>query len=325
MTPHRVAVPVLDGMPLFDIGVVGEVFGMARPDLLPRPYAVQLCRAQTGPVRTQGAELTLAEDAGLEQLRTAHTVVVPALSSPDADVPSELIDALRDAATRGARIASVCTGAFVLAAAGLLDGRRATTHWMHAEALARRHPTVKVDAGVLYVADGSVSTSAGTAAGLDLCLELLRQDHGTAVAAEVARRLVIPPHRQGGQAQYVSTPLPKAPDSALGPLLDWARSRLDQALTLDLLSRQARSTPRTLTRRFNAELGMPPLQWLTAERVRRAQHLLEDTDLSVEDVAAQCGLGTAANLRIHFSRQTGVTPSSYRKTFTGTDRPALAG
>ncbi len=317
MDPHRVAVPVLDGMPLFEIAVVGEVFGMPRPDLLDRPYVVQVCTLGTGPVRTQGAELTIAAGGGLDEVRHAETVVVPALSSPDAEVPAELVNALREAADNGARIAAVCTGAFVLAAAGLLDGRRATTHWMHAGALADRFPAVHVDPGVLYVVDGSVATSAGTAAGLDLCLELVRHDHGTAVAAEVARRLVVPPHRQGGQAQYVSTPLPDVSGSALSPLLDWARERLDQALTLGLLAREAGVTTRTLTRRFTAELGLPPLQWLTSERVRRAQELLESTDLSVEAVAQQCGLGTAANLRVHFVRHAGVTPSAYRAAFSG--------
>ncbi|MFG3552840.1 helix-turn-helix domain-containing protein [Micromonospora sp. NPDC047557] len=315
MDPHRVAVPVLDGMPLFEIGVVGEVFGMPRPDLLRRPYAVQVCTVGREPVRTQGARITITADAGLDQVRRADTVVVPALPSYDAKVPAELVDALREASRHGARVAAICTGAFALATAGLLDGRRATTHWMHAAALADRFPAVEVDPGVLYVVDGSVSTSAGTAAGLDLCLELVRHDHGTAVAAEVARRLVVPPHRQGGQAQYVSTPLPDTSSSALAPLLDWARSRLDQALTLRLLAREADVTTRTLTRRFTAELGMPPLQWLTSERVRRAQQLLEDTDLSVEEIARRCGLGTGANLRVHFVRQAGVTPSAYRAAF----------
>lgn len=315
MGAHRVAVPVLDGMPLFEIGVVGEVFGMPRPDLLLRPYVVQVCTVGGGPVRTQGAEMTITGGAGLDQIRRAETVVVPALPSCDAEVPAELVDALQEASRRGARIAAVCTGAFALGAAGLLDGRRATTHWMYTAALADRFPEVEVDPDVLYVVDGKVATSAGTAAGLDLCLELVRHDHGTGVAAEVARRLIVPPHRQGGQAQYVSTPLPDVQGSALAPLLDWARLRLDQALTLGLLAREAGVTTRTLTRRFAAEVGMPPLQWLTAERVRRAQQLLESTGLPVEEIARQCGLGTAANLRIHFVRQAGVTPSAYRTAF----------
>jgi AraC family transcriptional activator FtrA len=316
MRPHVVAVPVLDGMPVFDIGVAGEVFGMARPDLLPRPYDVRVCGVGGGPVRLQGAPLVVSIDAGLDVVREADTVVVPALASPDAEVPGELVDALQEAFARGARVASVCTGAFALAAAGLLDGRRATTHWMHAAALAERFPAVHVDHRVLYEVDGQVATSAGTAAGIDLCLELVRRDHGTAIAAEVARRLVVPPHRQGGQAQYVSTPLPTATDTGMAPVLDWARARLDQQLTLRLLARHADTTTRTLTRRFTAELGLPPLRWLTAERVRRARQLLENTDLPIERVAQQSGLGTAANLRTHFVRQTGTTPAAYRRAFT---------
>lgn len=323
MRPHLVAVPVLDGMPLFEIGVAGEVFGMPRPDLLDRPYVVRLCGVGDGPLRTKGAALVFDAEAGLDEVRRADTVVVPALASFDAPVPPALLDALREAARRGARVAGVCTGAFALAEAGLLDGRRATTHWMYAAHLAQRYPAVQVDPDVLYVVDGPVATSAGTAAGIDLCLELVRQDHGTAVAAEVARRLVVPPHRQGGQAQYVSTPLPDVAGSGLAPLLDWARERLDRALTLPLLAREAGTTTRTLTRRFTAELGMPPLQWLTAERVRRAQLLLESTDLSVEEVAARCGLGTAANLRLHLARQAGTTPTAYRAAFAGSSRTAL--
>lgn len=321
MAAHRVAVPVLNGMPLFDIGVIGEVFGMPRPDLLTRAYRVQVCQAGTGPVRTQGAEMRISTDAGLAEVRTADTVVVPALPSPDAPVPAELLDALQEAAGRGARIASVCTGAFVLAAAGLLDGRRATTHWMHAAKLAVRFPAVQVDPRVLYVVDGPVATSAGTAAGIDLCLELVRRDHGTATAGELARRLVVPPHRQGGQAQYVSTPVPAAPDTSLAPVLDWARAHLDQPLTLPRLARQAGTSTRTLTRRFTAALGQAPLQWLTAERVRLAQQLLEDTALPVEEVAYRCGIGTAANLRVHFHRCTGTTPTAYRTAFTTVVNP----
>jgi AraC family transcriptional activator FtrA len=311
---HRVAVPVLNNMPLFEIAVIGEVFGMPRPDLLTRPYVVQLCRAGSDPVRTQGAGMLVDGDAGLDDIRRAETVVVPALPSYDTEVPEDLLAALRAAADHGARIASVCTGAFALAAAGILNGRRATTHWMHAAELARRFPAVDVDPRVLYVVDGQIATSAGTAAGIDLCVELIRGDHGTATAAEIARRLVVPPHRQGGQAQYVSTPLPSA-DQSLAPLLDWARSHLDRPLTLQLLARHADTTTRTLTRRFTASLGLPPLQWLTGERVRRARQLLEDTGLPIEQIADQCGLGTAANLRIHFLRATGTTPTAYRATF----------
>jgi AraC family transcriptional regulator, transcriptional activator FtrA len=318
VAPHRVAVPVLDGMPLFEVAVAGEVFGMPRPDLLSRPYVVQVCRVGEGPVRSEGARMLIDAEAGLDEICAADTVVVPALPSHDTPVPDGLIAALQVAAGRGARVVSLCSGAFALAAAGLLDGRRATTHWMYCEDLAARFPAVHVDPRVLYVVDGPVATSAGTAAGIDLCLELVRADHGVAVAAEVARRLVVPPHRHGGQAQYVSTPMPVTPDSSLAPLLDWARSHLDRPLTLRLMAREAGTTTRTLTRRFTAELGLPPLQWLTAERVRRARQLLEDTALPIEQVAQSCGLGTAANLRVHFTRQTGTTPTAYRAAFAET-------
>jgi AraC family transcriptional regulator, transcriptional activator FtrA len=307
---------VLDGMPLFEVAVAGEIFGMPRPDLLSRPYLVQVCRVGEGPVRSEGARMLIGTDAGLDEIRAADTVLMPALPSVDTPVPAELVAALQVAAGRGARVAALCTGAFALAAAGLLDGRRATTHWMYCDALAARFPAVHVDPRVLYVVEGAIATSAGTAAGIDLCLELLRTDHGIAVAAEVARRLVVPPHRQGGQAQYVSTPMPDVPDSSLAPLLDWARTHLDRPVTLRLLAREAGTTTRTLTRRFTAELGLPPLQWLTAERVRRARQLLEDTPLPVEQIAQACGLGTAANLRVHFTRQTGTTPTAYRSAFT---------
>jgi AraC family transcriptional activator FtrA len=315
MRAHRVAVPVLDGMPLFELAVPGEVFGMPRPDLLKRPYEVQLCRVGGGPVRTAGASLTLETPHDLTDLVSADTVMVPALAHPDAAVPPELIRALREAAANGARVTAICSGAFVLAEAGLLDGRKATTHWMYAADLAARYPSVEVLADVLYLIDGAVATSAGTAAGIDLCLELVRLDHGTAVAAEVARRLVVPPHRQGGQAQYVSEPLPARPDVALGPVLDWVRAHLDEPLTLTLIARQAGTTTRTLSRRFLAEVGQSPLQWLSAQRVRRAQRLLETTDLTVDRVAARSGLGSAANMRIHFTRVTGTTPSAYRAAF----------
>jgi transcriptional regulator GlxA family with amidase domain len=244
-------------MPLFEIGVAGEVFGMPRPDLLPRPYEVRVCGVGDEPLRLQGAPLVLRVDACLDVLHSADTWWCRPWRASTRTVPGELVDALREAFRRGARIAGVCTGAFALAAAGLLDGRRATTHWMHAAALAEQFPAVHVDPHVLYEVDGRIATSAGTAAGIDLCLELVRRDHGTAIAAEVARRLVVPPHRQGGQAQYVSTPRADDPRLRAGAPAGWARSRLDQPLTLRLLARRADTTTRTLTRRFTAELGAP--------------------------------------------------------------------
>jgi AraC family transcriptional activator FtrA len=292
-----------------------EVFGIPRPDLITPAYEVLLCRPQDECTRT-GAGLLVDSPHGIDVLASVDTVIVPALSSFDAPVPSALVEALRAAAGNGARIASICSGAFALAEAGLLDGRSATTHWMYAAALAARYPSVRVCPDVLYTIDGRLCTSAGTAAGLDLCLELVRQDHGSAVAADLARRLIVPPHRQGGQAQYVTTPVPATVDDSLSPVLDWARARLDTPLSLARFAAAARTSPRTLTRRFVATLGVTPMRWLTDERVRRAQELLETTRLPVDQVARACGLGTPANFRTHFTRIAGTTPTAYRAAFT---------
>jgi transcriptional regulator GlxA family with amidase domain len=264
------------------------------------------------------------EVAGLESLdvvEIADTVIVPAAES-GATPPAAVLSAVRSAHARGARIASICTGASVLAAAGLLDGRRATTHWAHAEELAARFPTVEVDASVLFVDDGAVLTAAGVAAGLDLCLHLVRTDHGSAVANALARRLVVPPHRPGGQAQFIPAPVPSGADGGLGELLGWALQRLGEPLTVTDLARAARMSERTLTRQFRAATGTTPLQWLLTQRVHRAQELLETTDLSVEQVAARTGLGTGATLRRHFHRTVGVPPDAYRRSFHGRARPA---
>jgi transcriptional regulator GlxA family with amidase domain len=225
------------------------------------------------------------------------------------------VDAVRAAHQRGARVVSLCSGAFVLAAAGLLDGRTATTHWMYAELLARSYPRVRVEPSVLYTDDGDVLTSAGTSAGLDLCLHLVRKDLGSEIANLLARRLVIPAHRPGGQAQFVEGPLPAHEDEALAPLLLWAQEHLDQQLTLSDLAARCHVTPRTLIRRFQAATGVAPHRWLLTQRVQRARWLLESTDEPVDAVAARCGLGTDANLRHHFTRLVGVAPIAYRRTF----------
>lgn len=232
---------------------------------------------------------------------------------------------MRAAHEAGARIASLCTGAFVLAAAGLLDGRRATTHWAHTEALAERHPRVEVDPDVLYVDNGTVLTSAGKAAAMDLCLHLVRLDHGSAVANTVARRLVVPPHRDGGQAQFVTAPVPTREDHPLTDLLPWAVERLDQPLTVEDLARRARMSSRNLGRHFRAATGTTPLQWLLTQRIRRAQELLEATDDSVDAIAEATGMGTATTLRRHFNRTVGVPPDTYRRTFRSRTRPDRPG
>lgn len=310
---HAVAIAVSPGIPIFELAVPCEVFGIHRPDLVDPWYEARLCTVEPGRTPVAGG-FSVEGRHGMADLVSADTVIVPACVSVHADPPPALVRALRQAHTRGARIAAICSGAFVLAAAGLLTGRRAATHWMHAAELQRRYPDVHVDASVLYVQDGPVFTSAGTAAGLDLCLELVRQDHGTAVANLLARRLVIPPHRSGGQAQYVQTPLPPADDRLAG-LLDWALARLDQPLTLTDLARTAGVSTRTLARRFHATVGTSPLQWLLDQRIRHAQHLLETSDEPVERIAVLAGFGSPANLRQHFTRTTGVSPLAYRRTF----------
>nr|WP_285776166.1 helix-turn-helix domain-containing protein [Microtetraspora sp. NBRC 13810] len=258
---------------------------------------------------------------GLDDLVGADTVIIP--SVPDACVdegrplPRGLITALRRAYDAGARMVSLCTGAFALAEAGLLDGRRATAHWMHTAQLAERYPKVRVDDSVLYVDDGDVLTSAGVTAGLDLCLHLVRRDLGAHVANQLARRMVVPAHRPGGQAQFVDLSVPASDDAGLTPVLDWARAHLDRPLTVEDLARRAAMSPRTFYRRLQAATGTTPLQWLLTQRLGRAQSLLESTDLSMEKIGELSGLGTANNLRHHFLRQVGVSPGDYRRAFPG--------
>lgn len=226
-----------------------------------------------------------------------------------------MLAALRSAHARGARIASICTGAFTLAAAGLLDGRRATTDWMHAAELTRRWPTVRLDPNVLYTQDGHIFTSAGECAGLDLCLHLIRLDHGSRIANALARRMVLPPHRAGGQAQYIDQPLPSGESTNIGTVLDWARSQLHRPLTIEVLAAEAAMSQRSFIRHFRARTGTTPLQWLAHERVTRARELLETTDDTIDRIAQQCGFGTAQNLRIHFTRSNQISPSRYRQSF----------
>src|SRR3954469_14806335 len=310
---HTVAVAVVSGSTQFELAVAYEVFGVDRRYLTPDWYAFKLCAADPGPIRTE-AGLVLETPYGLDDLVGADTVIVPAAVN-DPDEHPDLVAALRTAYANGARIASICTGAYTLAEAGLLDGKRATTHWAHADDFATRYPAVDVDPNVLYVEDGRLFTSAGTAAGIDLCLHLVRQDLGVEVANAVARRMVVPPHRDGGQAQYVDAPLPRVEADTLGPVLDWALAHLDETVTLDDLADVAHVSVRTLMRRFQSATGTTPLQWLLMQRVRRAQHLLESSDESVERIASLAGFGSAANLRQHFTRVVGVPPVSYRRTF----------
>lgn len=306
-----VALTVTDGMLPFELAMAYEVFGADLSGVVDPWYDVAVC----GSGAVSVGRFRLEPDCGLDQLARAGTVIVPALADVDEDPPADLVDAVRTAHEAGARVASLCTGAFVLAAAGLLDGRRATTHWAHAEALAARYPRVEVDPDVLYVDNGNVLTSAGKAAAMDLCLHLVRLDHGSAIANTVARRLVVPPHRAGGQAQFVTTPVPAQDDHPLAELLPWVMERLDHPLTVEDLARRANMSSRNLGRHFRSVTGTTPLRWLLTQRIRRAQELLETTDGSVDAIAAAAGMGTATTLRRHFNRTVGVPPGTYRRTF----------
>jgi transcriptional regulator GlxA family with amidase domain len=316
MASHTVAVAVTDGVPLFEFAVPYEIFGIDRTDIVRPWYSLKLCAAEPGPLHT-AAGLQVHALHGFDEMRTAETILIPALArSTQNNPPADLVDLVRQAHDEGRRVVSLCTGAYVLAAAGILNGRRATTHWMNAVDFTGRFPLVRLDPDVLYVDDGDVFTSAGTAAAIDLCLHLVRRDHGSAVANEVARRMVVPPHRDGGQSQYVRpAAAPPQDDEHLSRVLDWALHRLDQPLTVAQLAAQAHLTSRTFARRFRDRLGTTPLQWLVEQRIRRAQELLETTDESIDWIAQRAGFGTAANLRQHFQRVTSVPPQTYRHVF----------
>ncbi|HTF48976.1 MAG TPA: helix-turn-helix domain-containing protein [Pseudonocardia sp.] len=307
-----VALAVTDGIPLFELGVPCAVFGVDRPDLVDPWYDLVVCAP---PGARVGGWFRAETPHGLDELAAADTVIVPACHDIVDNPPADLVDAVRAAHLAGARVASICTGAFVLAAAGLLDGRRATTHWMHAALLAQRYPKVEVDPGVLYIDDGSVLTSAGKAAGIDLCLHMVRTDHGTAVANALARRLVVAPHRAGGQAQFIASPMPPAHDHGLAELLAWAVAHLDQPITVSDLADRAHMSTRNLSRQFTAATGATPLRWLLTQRIHHARQLLENTEESIDQIAGRVGMGSAATLRRHFNRTVGVPPDAYRRTF----------
>lgn len=315
---HRVVAVAYDGLCAFEFGVAAELFGLARPELGVDWYEFEVVSLDPGPLRTLGGA-TLSAPTDLARIETAGTVVLPGWRDPSELPPARLIDSLRVAHARGARLLSICSGVFVLAATGLLDGAAATTHWRYTDRLRAMYPAIDVQPDVLYVDNGSVLTSAGSAAGLDLGLHLIRRDFGHRVASTVARRLVLPPHRDGGQAQFIDTPVTSLADQSLAPTLDWALDHLAEPLRVADLAAHANTSVRTFARRFRNETGMPPHQWLTRQRVLHAQVLLESTDQSIEAVAAACGFGSAATLRHHFERATRTTPTRYRAGF---HRPA---
>jgi transcriptional regulator GlxA family with amidase domain len=306
-----VALAVTDGTPLFELAAACEVFGVDR-GLADPWYDFTICGQDGAQV---GGWLRAGIRFGLAALADAETVIVPSCRDVAEPPPRALVDAVRAAHRAGARVASLCTGAFVLAEAGLLDGRRATTHWAHTTLLRDRYPAVRVDPDVLYIDEGDVLTSAGKAAGMDLCLHLVRSDHGTAVANALARSLVVPPHRAGGQAQFIPAAVAHGRTNVLAGLMAWAMERIEHPLTVRDLAREAGMSPRNLARHFNAVTGTSPLRWLLTQRVRRAQELLETSDHSVEQIASRTGMGTATTLRRHFNQQLGVPPETYRRTF----------
>ncbi|MFF3114762.1 GlxA family transcriptional regulator [Kitasatospora sp. NPDC057904] len=317
-----VAVVLVDGVAPFEFGVLCEVFGVDRsPDGVP-PFDFRVCGENAGAPLSTGAGFRVIPSHGLEALRDADLVAVPAATIRE-DYPPAVLDALRAAHRRGATLLSVCSGAFVLGAAGLLDHRRCTTHWSYVDAFARRFPLARVDGDVLFVDDGTVLTSAGTAAGIDACLHLVRRELGSAAANAIARKMVVAPHREGGQRQFVDLPVPEDPGASLQPLLGWMRENLGARHSVAELAQRARMSPRTLARRFSTEIGTTPHKWLTLQRVLHARHLLEETSLDIEEIAHETGMGNSALLRHHFRKIVGVTPKDYRAAFA--DRPAAPG
>ncbi len=313
---HVVVALIAHGVAPFELGVACEVFGIQRAELVDPWYRFVVCSADEPPIRSSWGSFSLVDVSPLSALDRADTVVIPAWPARGRDAPPEVVAALQRAARRGARILTVCSGSFLLANAGLLDGLPATTHWMYAAELADQFPEVDVRPDVLYVDAGQILTSAGTAAGIDLCLHVVRQDHGAEVANAVARRMVIPPQRHGGQAQFAEAPVPACPaDDPLAGVIDWAMANLDGELTIEVLAARAAMSPRTFARRFRSATGTTPLQWVLRQRVLLAQRLLETTDEPVERVAQQVGFGSAAVLREHFGRQVRTSPQHYRRAF----------
>lgn len=310
----NVVVLVYPGVALFELGVLCEAWGEDRQDQgVPRiDFAV--CSPEPGRVQTSLPGFALEVSEGLDRLKAADLICLPAMPLSD-PVPPAVVDALRQASERGARLLSVCVGAFVLGEAGLLDGRLCTTHWLHVDELERRFPLAKVNSAVLYVDDGQVITSAGSAAGLDACLHLIRKEFGGSVAATVARRMVVAPHRDGGQAQFIEAPVPVATADTLQPLLEWMASHLQDDLSVEALAARAMMSPRTFARRFKAETGTTPYHWVTNQRVLLAERLLEESEETIERIASGVGFSTATAFRHHFTRLRGTTPQRYRQSF----------
>ncbi|MDQ4009075.1 MAG: helix-turn-helix domain-containing protein [Actinomycetota bacterium] len=313
MTLHNVAVVVSPGVAPFELGVLCEAWGVDRSDTGGPSFEFAVCAERPGRVQTSMG-FGLDVDAGLDRVAEADLVTVPAMPRNEPVSPA-LIDALRAAYDRGARILSVCSGAFMLGEAGLLDGRECTTHWLYVDELEARFPKARVNCGVLYVDEDPIITSAGSAAGLDACLHLIRKEFGAKAANNVARRMVVPPQRDGGQAQFVQTPVAAPSGDTLQPVLTWMQEHLDEEMSVAALARRAAMSPRTFARRFRAETGTTPHQWVTAQRLLLAEQLLEESDAPIDVVASRTGFGNAATLRHHFAQARGTTPQAYRRTF----------
>lgn len=311
---RRVVAVAYDGLCAFEFGVTTELFGLARPELDVDWYEFGVVSVDPGPLRTLGG-MTMTAPTNLDRIADAGTVVMPGWRDPTELPPSGLVEALVAAYGAGARIMSICSGVFVLAATGLLDGQAATTHWRYTEQLAVMYPQIEVQPDVLYVDNGATLTSAGSAAGLDLGIHLIRRDYGPDVANTVARRLVVPPHRDGGQAQFIAAPVAAPNVDSLTSTIEWAINNLDQPLTVADLAAHANMAARTFARRFRSDMGVPPHQWLSRQRVLHAQRLLETTDGSIEHIASAAGFGTAATMRHHFEREAKTTPTRYRASF----------
>ena len=322
---HLVAAIVGTSVAAFELGTAHEVFGLDRSEYASPWYRFRVVSAFGSTVPVTQGDWTISTPWTLDDLDEVETVILPVWPGRSDPAPTELLDALRTVHARGGRLVSVCTGAFLLAQAGLLEGRRATTHWMYTDEFAKAYPDIEVDSDVLWVDAGDgVYTSAGTAAGIDLCLHIVRLDHGADVANKIARRMVVPPQRDGGQAQFVDAPLPPLPaDDPIARTLDWIVTHLDEPMTVDDLAARAMLSPRSFARRFRSATGTTPVQWVLRQRVLHAQRLLETTDLPVDRVAERCGFGTATALRAHFRRVVGTTPTAYRRTF-GADCEVVA-
>ena len=316
---NTVACVLIDQLEPFEFGLICEVFGIDRTaDGVP-PIEFRVCAEEPGKPLSTNVGVSLTPELGLDALVGADLVAIPAFTIRD-EYPPAVLDAVRQAAEAGATLLTVCSGAFLLGEAGLLDGRHCTMHWREQQRFAERFPLAKLDPDVLFVDDGNIITSAGTASGIDACLHLVRREHGSAAATAIARRMVVAPQREGGQRQYVEIPLPDCQADSLTPLLTWMLKHLDTDHPVSELARRAQLSERTFARRFVAETGTTPHRWLTSQRVLRARRLLEDTDFSIDDVAQHSGFGTAALLRHHFHRAVGVAPNDYRRTFA--HRPA---